>query len=353
MYRFLNLMAKITEFLNKLPKPIQTKFHNYFGKARADASILSFQRVAKNSRVSLPYRVIIDNHLTLNMLETFYEGVFVLLENNDYFDLLEKDDPLSKYLINNIGSENVVSSMICIYSIDGNSGSSESKQILEKMKPIILKNNWIPIERKEGPFSNICQGNHKLTGHYYYDISGGSNVSETSHSFNGEKIPQQFQLFNHFSDYANIKTMEYTKNTLIFYMLHCFDIKKYIPEKMVSELLLSLKPDLTLYNECIIDSVLYCPITNIKISIDFFLKNHSDPNCIHLCHNEAVAKNKIKFNDCILTAFRPDNLFFGTKNGNLQMQDFSIQEYHQEQLLIHFRKLRLKMCEVSTQTETF
>lgn len=344
-------MSIITDFVKKLPAPIQTKFNNYTAKAKADASILSLQRVAKNSRVSLPYRVIIDNELTLDMLSSFYEGVCVLLENNDYFELLEKDDPLSVYLIENIGGDNVVSSIVCIYSIDGNSGSSLSKQFLEKIKPIIVKNNWIPIERKNKKSFNVCQGNDKLIGHYYYDISGGSTTSETSHTY-VDKIPQEFQLFNHFSDYASSKTIERVKHTLVFYMLHCYDIKKYIPEDLVLELLSKLKPDLTLYTYCVIESELYCPITNIKISIDFFLKNNDDLNCIHLCHNEAVVKNKIKYdNSCILTAFRPDNLFFGTKNGNLQMQDFSIPEFKQEQFLIFFRQLRLKMCDSSTQTE--
>ena len=58
-------------------------------------------------------------------------------------------------------------------------------------------------------------------------------------------------------------------------------------------------------------------------------------------------KNKIYYNDEIVTAFRPDNLFWATKNGNMKMQDFTIEEYHKEQKMEAQRKLELDLMKLS------
>jgi hypothetical protein len=94
--------------------------------------------------------------------------------------------------------------------------------------------------------------------------------------------------------------------------------------------------DTCLINECIVDEdgkrILRCPLTLNNISIkQFEIENRSKSNnYIDICHNEAVSKEKLYYDNtrrCILTAARPQNLFWGEKLGNMQQQDFTINEY--------------------------
>jgi hypothetical protein len=76
--------------------------------------------------------------------------------------------------------------------------------------------------------------------------------------------------------------------------------------------------------------ILICPLTDNKISIHQFEIN--DDEClesIQVCHEEAVSKEKIYFDETrgyIITARRPQNLFWGTKRGNMQQQELTIDE---------------------------
>ena len=54
---------------------------------------------------------------------------------------------------------------------------------------------------------------------------------------------------------------------------------------------------------------------------------------INISHNEAVNKEKIypdSSNNIMLSDYRPGNLFWDTQIGNMQQQDFTIDEYWEE-----------------------
>lgn len=359
-------MSTVSEVIStikkKLPKSIQTKITNNNGKCGTKGP-LSTQRTKRTGRVTLPLNIVKKNGLTsIEQLKTFYEGVVIVLENGDYFELINNTDEFSKYLIANIGGDDTVSSIIAFMSTNGDSGSAIALSWWEKFQPEKIKNNYIPVKRKPDykKKGNVTEGNDKWEGHYYVEISGGSNDKAKiikSH----EKITPEFQLFIEYHDYANENVCTQIDATMIYYLLHAHDIEIYIErkdvDKYISELEGYLKSiqydDGNLYDtylikeECIRSSekyggkkVLYCPLTmnelSIKINFEYSKKDEDDSYSINICHNEAVKKRKViydKSQQYILTAARPQNLFWGTKVGNMQQQDFTIDEYWNDTIL--------------------
>ena len=331
------LPKDLNECLNSFSKNIKSKFdHAFNGTCK---SILPFKRVSRNSRISLPYRVVIENNLDIEMLMEFEGNVVILLENEDYFNLLDKTDSLSKLLIHNIGGDNEISSLICIHSVNGNSDSTELLKIWKRFEIISKEKGWFPVKRKENQEGTVTKYNYNIEGHFYAKIRGGNNKTLI-------KFPNtEESLFNIFSDYGSEKVILKVKYQLLYFMLHCYDIETYIKDAKKHILFLKDLVDTTLINVCIIDNVLYCPITCTKLSIEQFDETHK--NSVQMSHQEAVMKNKIYYNDEIVTAFRPDNLFWATKNGNMKMQDFTIEEYHKEQKMEAQRKLELDLMKLS------
>ena len=351
----------IANIKKSLPKNITVKITNNNGKC-GTGSILSLQRTKRSGRCTMSLGVLKNNGFDsiekIIELRTFLQGLVIMLENNDYFDLIDKQDDFSKYLISIIGSDEIISSIIVIMSTNGDSGSSYALSCYEKIKPVIEQNNWKRVERKpdcEKKGECVTEGNNKWHGQYYYKISGGSNTKiELSHP----ESSTEFQLFNEYFDYANEDVCLHINVIMIFYMLHCFDIHTYIKLddviRMISTFETFLKEthydggslyDTCLINECIVDEgekrILICPLTLNKISINQFDKENLKTNDynetmlaeqkqMQICHNEAVSKKRIyydKTRGCILTAARPQNLFWGEKLGNMQQQDFTINEY--------------------------
>ena len=130
-------------------------------------------------------------------------------------------------------------------------------------------------------------------------------------------------------------------------LLHCFDIEDCLTPSEIDEMTLVFETFLKgiYYDDgCLYDShvmqkclrnkngkkILVCPLTDNKISIHHFKIN--DDEClesIQVCHQEAVSKEKIYFDETrgyMVTARRPQNLFWGTKRGNMQQQELTIDE---------------------------
>jgi hypothetical protein len=74
------------------------------------------------------------------------------------------------------------------------------------------------------------------------------------------------------------------------------------------------------------NKILISPILCEEISIDDF----SEKNKLNISHNIAVSKNQILFcedNGILLSDYRPGNLFWDFKLGNMRQQDDTIEEY--------------------------
>lgn len=330
---------------NKIfPTGISQKIINNNGKCGTN-STLPTQRTVAHGRPTLPYSIVRKSNIdNVEMLRTFYSGVAIELVNYDYHEVIKRDDDFSKYLIDNIGGEEVVASFISIKSVDGDSGSSYAEKCFKSFESLIQQNNWCSVKRKPEYTNKKCSvtvGNDKWSGHIHIDISGGNNKHKKN-----KDIPIENQLFISYYDYANSEVETHVNANMIYYMLYCFDIEKYIlilKVNQLKEMFETFLKEIYYDDGCLYDShvmrkclkikdgkrVLVCPLTDKKISIDDFLLCKNSPDSIQICHNEAICKEKLYFDKTrgyIITARRPQNLFWGTKRGNMQQQELTIDE---------------------------
>jgi hypothetical protein len=282
-------------------------------------------------------------------LRTIEEGCVINLANEDYFNVKENDDEFSKYVIEEIGGDKVVSSMVSAMSVNGDSGSSHASKYFKLLEPEIEKYSWYPLRRKQEYVNDkgtydciVTSGNDKLCGHYYVDISGGNNKTKKD-----KNIKKEHQCFIEYFDYARREVALHINVKLIYDMLHCFDIDTYLKESDVDEMKNVFENFLKGINYddgCLYESpimrkclkikdgkkILICPLTDSKISIrQFEIKDDDCLDSIQVCHEEAVSKGKIYYDNTrsyIITARRPQNLFWGTKTGNMQQQELTIDE---------------------------
>lgn len=358
LFSKVSIMQKVTSLIKKIlsqgkqrifPESITEKIKNNNGKC-GTKSILPTQRTTCSGRCIIPYKVVMNNNCNDEQkLRTIEEGCVINLANEDYFNVKENDDEFSKYVIEEIGGDKVVSSMVSAMSVNGDSGSSHASKYFKLLQIEIEKYSWSPLRRKpeyvndKGTYDCIVtSGNDKLCGHYYVDISGGNNKTKKD-----KNIKKEHQCFIEYFDYARREVALHIDVIMIYYKLHCFDIDTYLKESDVDEMKNVFENFLKGINYddgCLFESpimrkclkikdgkkILICPLTDSEISIRQFEISDSDcSDSIQICHNEAVSKEKIYYDNTrgyIITARRPQNLFWGTKTGNMQQQELTIDE---------------------------
>jgi hypothetical protein len=329
-----NISKLISKIIKHFPKSIQTKLTN-INKAGVEGPCTT-KRVSQESRVSIPYGII--SSFSLDQLKTYTNGLVIRLPFNEYETILNKTsrNELEEYLLNNIGGNKVVSCFICITKEDGYSGSSAQRSQYERLTEEIEKKNWEPIKKISG-CKEVNKGNDKWSGHYYYNISGGQQECILSHP---DKEDQIFTTYKGFM--SNSKVIDDVKACLIYQLVHCYDIYDVIEHsellKYKGELEEHLKKTYYMGKSCfelinnlgsIKKGVLVSPIRCEKLSIKMFEKEKA----IDISHNEAVNKKKIYFcenNQILLSDYRPGNLFWDTHLGNMQQQEFTIEEYWED-----------------------
>ena len=327
-----NMQKLIKEVINYLPVSSQTKLNN-IDKASVEGP-LSTKRVSQGSRTSVPYDVI--SHFALSQLQTHSPGIVIRLPFCKYEEI--RDNPqsneLDSYLLRNVGGNETVSCFIYITKEDGYSGSGQQRIEYDRFKTEQEKNGWTPIYRHAN-ITNVNKGNEKWSGHYYINISGGTQDCIRSH------LPdKEDQIFTTYRGCMSTKEVIIdVKLSLIWQLLHCFDITDVIPTEKLSSFLpiieCYLKSKIYLGNTCydlihnlgtIKKGILYSPIHFERLSIRQF----SEAGALHISHNEAVCKQKMYFcetQNVLLSDYRPGNLFWDTKMANMQQQDFTIDEY--------------------------
>ena len=324
-----NLIKEIT---NMFPKKIQTKIDN-INKANVEGP-LSTKRVSQDSRHSRPYDI---SHFPVSQLQTFGNGVVIRIPFRKYEEIRDNPMPneLDSYLLRNIGGNETVSCIICISKEDGYSGSGEQRIEHARFEIEAEKNGWVPVYRhKNIPYGEANKGNDKWSGHYYINISGGSQDCIRSHP-DGE-----LQIFTTYRGcVANEEVIIDVKLSLIWQLLHCFDITDIIPKEKLSSFLhkieCHLKTQIYMGSTCyeliekldtIREGILYSPINEERLSIHLFAVKKA----IDISHNEAVCKQKMYFcetQNVLLSDYRPGNLFWDFHLANMQQQDFTIDEY--------------------------
>ena len=108
---------------------------------------MSTKRISQTSREFIPYKIVKSNNITLHQLQKKINGVVVGLTYDVYESLRDNanKNELELYLFENIGSDNIVSSIVYIMKEGGDSGSGPQREMLKKLKLEIIKNNWQPI----------------------------------------------------------------------------------------------------------------------------------------------------------------------------------------------------------------
>ena len=337
----------IGAIVKKFPKNIRTKLTN-INKAGA-CDVCDTKRVSQNSRILLPYQIIRNCGLTLDNLKMHTSGVVIDVPFREYERISRSkiNDELDAYIMNNIGGEttNPVAAIVTVKNEDGYSGSSAEREDLIRLKNEIIVKGWQPLayNPEKTIKNNKNKGNANWSGHYYYKISGGSQQSFKSHPDKEDKLFTTYKGFM-----STDKIITDVKASLVWQMLHIFDIDKFISTDDALEYKQKLEDYLkkTMYLgescyesmkklENIRDGKLISPIAQKEISINAF---DFDGGCkedenIDISHNEPVNHKKIRFcqeNNVMLSDYRPGNLFWDIHLGNMQQQSFTVKEFWEE-----------------------
>ena len=341
----------IGAIIKKLPKNIRTKLKNINKAGICD--VCPTKRVSQNSRILLPYYIIRKSGLTLDQLKTYTSGVVIELPFREYERISKSsvggNDELDAYIVNNIGgaTTNAVAAIVTIRKENGYSGSSVQREDLKRLENEIVVKAWEPVayNPEKTMKGKKNKGNENWSGHYYYKVSGGSQQSFKSHP---NKEPQIFTTHKGFM--STDKIIIDVVASLIWQMLHIFDIDKYISTedalKYKQTLEQYLKDTMYLGISCY-DSIknlenirygkLISPVTRNAISITAFDKEavgDCKDDIVDISHNEAVNKHNVRFcpeNNVMLSDYFPGNLFWDTHLGNMQQQSFTLKEYRAEE----------------------
>jgi hypothetical protein len=344
----------IGAIIKKFPKNIQTKLKNINKAGQCD--VCTTKRVSQNSRILLPYYIIRKSGLTLDQLKTYTNGVVIEVPFREYERIrkssvgdITSNDELDEYIINNIGGEtsNPVAAIVTIGKEGGYSGSSVQREDLVRLKNEIVVRGWEPVayNPEKTMKGKKNKGNANWSGHYYYKISGGSQQSFKSHP------NKELQIFTtHKGFMSTDKIIVDVMTSLVWQILHIFDIDKFIPREDALKYKQTLEDYLKnityLGKSCyesmkklenIRDGKLISPITQKEISINAFDKETVDggykDEIVDISHDDAVNKNNIRFcpeNNVMLSDYFPGNLFWDTHLGNMQQQSFTVKEYWAE-----------------------
>ena len=341
-------VSEIKKKYKKYNKDLYTKISKISVSREDDSIPCTTKRISKNSRLFIPYSVVVSNNLTISQLSSYNHSICIGLSFFEYEKIIEKyeenkeetkDDNciIEKYLIENIGSNNTVSCIVTIMKEDGDSSSTIQREYYKRLIKIIEKKNWKPLSI-ENISKNKHKGNDKWEGHYYYNIKGGQQENIFSWV---NKEPQIFTSYKSFM--ASQKVILTTRVSLLYFMLYIHDIYKILSIEEVqlykdifSKYLQTIYySDISCYQTmkclpCISkNNELISPILCKKLSIDDFTKN----GVIHISHNISVSKNIItyceKYN-ILLSDYYAGNLFWDFRTGNMQQQNYTINEYWED-----------------------
>lgn len=348
------------KFLSNFGKNILAKMSNVCAKTGQYnvPSELFQKRTPRSNRVLIEWKVVNDNKLTLNQLESFSGGVVVEFLNNDFFDENYNSNPLFQELKNRLGSDEIVSSIISIHSEQGSSSSEVQRRSFEKLinntevqyknkKVVITKSNYMDyaIKQIKNGRTGVGTGNEWWSGFLFVSIKGGQqDTIETHHD-------QELTLFNPACEFAtkdvcldldlvmsyfaflsvDVSTLdEFDK---ISYQTILDQLKEALRETFYDSP--SYKGNLLDYCEnhpCakMIKGVLSDPIQLKRIKIENFNIAERTADSVDFTHNEAVVYHKYywdKAKNCILSPARPTNVFWSFHLSNMMQQDYSLEDY--------------------------
>jgi len=357
-------------FISKDNEKIRTKFNNICGKTGQYfvPDELFQKRTSRSNRVLIPWKSVKANNLTFEQLKTFKGGVVVEFINEDFFNQENLSSETFVLLKNQLGGNDVVSSIISFRSESGSSSSEIQRRYFDIFTNdfvLNLSGNTLVINRNNIDNYVIHKtldggiGNEKWSGFVFYSIKGGQQDLIQSH-FTNETI------FNPAPEYADNETKVDIDLTMAFFAMHSINYNslnsseksefsnlmayfrvhlsesKYDYEKFTGSLLEYCEnhPSLKLFK-----GSLYDPIQVERINIeDFGIDNKEDPRNLDFTHNEAVIHDRYYFDrvkKIILTPARPTNIFWSKHLSNMMQQNFSLSEFfrHEEEIVMRRNQL--------------
>lgn len=347
---------KAINFLSEFGNNIKTKLYNICAKTgQYDVPSELFQkRTPRSNRVLITWKAVKNNNLTLEQLNAFEGGVVVEFLNNDFFSEENKNNDVFLALINKIGSNENISSIISIRSEGGSSSSNIQREAFAKLinnTNIIYNGSVVTINSSNYTEYKIKQlksggtGNEKWSGFLFVSIRGGQQ--DTIETHHGEELT----LFNPACEYASKKIRIDLDLVTCYFIMKSIDINDLdstknntynIILKELEEVLKLCKYNHigfvgNLYDYCInhpslrmIPNQLTDPIQLKKINIDCFNNENRVQDSVDFTHNEAVNFEKYYWDSeqkTILSPARPSNIFWSYHLSNMMQQDFTLDQY--------------------------
>ena len=348
------------KFLEKYGNNIHSKFSNICAKTGQYGvpNELFQKRTPRSNRVLIEWKVVNDNHLTLEQLNSFTGGVVIEFLNNDFFDENNNSNPLFNELKNRIGSDELVSSIISIHSEDGSSSSEIQRRCFAKLinnTTVLYKGKRITINKdiyleyaikqiKDGS-KGVGTGNEWWSGFLFISIKGGQqDTIETHHDL-------ELTLFNPACEFATKEVcidLDLVMSYFAFLTVPRRDLNKYdlisfeTLFEQLKNVLHSSYYDSESYKGNLLD---YCnnhpsvkmgdgylvdPIQLKRIHIKHFDISERTADSIDFTHGEAVIYQRYywdKAKNCILSPARPTNVFWSFHLSNMMQQDYSLEDY--------------------------
>lgn len=359
-------------FLGSFGKNIKTKLSNVCAKTGQYnvPSELFQKRTPRSNRALISWKTVKNNNLTIDELNSFEGGVVVELLNNDFFDENNYSNEVFNCLINRIGSDDNISSIISIRAEGGSSSSAIQRKAFENLtnnttvlykgeKVIINVDNYMDykiLQRSSGG-----TGNEKWSGFLFISIKGGQQ--DTIETHHGEELT----IFNPACEYASADVRQDLDLVVMYFMLFSIDRKALnAKENLTYD---KIRKDLEDYlKECEYDNesykgnlLEYCqnhpslklhpgkltdPIQLKNIPLEAFDLENRQKDSIDFTHSEAVNLDKYywdKIHKTLLSPANPTNVFWSYHLSNMMQQDYTLEEYFEyEKERYEQRKLLLK-----------
>jgi len=347
---------QIIDFLSTFGDNLNTKLNNICAKTgQYDVPSELFQkRTPRSNRVLICWKDVVKNNITFEQLDTFYGGVVVEFRNEDFFDEENRNIPLFNTLVERLGSDENISSIITIRSDSGSSSSSLQRRCFEKLTnnlEVNYKGNLVTIninnyedfaikKTKKGG-----QGNEKWSGFLYVSIKGGQQDTRETHK------GLELTIFNPACEYANEDVRIDIDLVLGYFALLSIDFNSLDADSKNTYTTIknNLKNTLreieydsdayqgNLYDYCtnhycvkMCEGYLYDPIQVRPISINNFNEKKRTEESIDFTHSEAVEKAIYYWDrkkNCILSPARPTNVFWSFHLSNMMQQNYTLDEY--------------------------
>ena len=340
-----SLNALVSGLDQRETKAVREKFKNLSGKTGMYnvPEELWQKRTARNTRVLISWRTVMNNGLTLEQLESGFEGhVVVELVNNDYFDKDNHKIPLFAELVKRLGSDSAVCAIISIRNQSGKSDSKEAADAFESLQKNFPSWESELVRRKPGlRRGSINKGNEKLQGKFFVKVAGGSQNPISSH----KKLKEP--LFNPACEYANSEVCLDIEMVMMYFALHAQPRPDLTRKQQLelqdcrTELAKELKnieyQQTNLLEYChnhlsmhptgkLIDVV---QVEEIAVT-DFASNERSAKETLDFTHNEPVESDRFYWDDerkVVLSPARPNNVFWSKHLSNMMQQNMGLTQF--------------------------